>query len=85
MSGEATRPDGHLRSPPGWSVVIDRISAFAFAPGASRSHIAATYRAIEMIILQELPASDERDRLLQRLGDLAVMLINIDEWGKGAR
>jgi hypothetical protein len=58
------------RSPPGWSEAITRVAALSFDGTMSADDVRAHYHALAQIVCEELPPSDERDKLLGRLSDL---------------
>jgi hypothetical protein len=86
---EAAKPDddeavliwrSSLRSTPGWSSAITRVAALSFDGAMCAHDICAHYAALEEIVCEELPDSDERDRLLERLAGLeAAALIACGE------
>jgi hypothetical protein len=57
--------DPRFRDPPGWAAAIQRVAELGDAAGVEDA--TAHYREVVRIILQELPDSDVRARLLQRL------------------
>jgi len=64
------RPD-HWRSTPGWAAAIVRVAELTAFGGPPNVHnIRAHFAALAEIIDQELPPSDERERLLGRIADL---------------
>jgi hypothetical protein len=57
--------DSRLRNPPGWAAAIQRVAELGDADGVENA--TAHYREVVQIIMQELPDSDERRRLLQKM------------------
>jgi len=73
MAEEPTKvadTDQRWRSPPGWSAAIERIAAVSFGAPMTAMQIAEHFVKLGEIIVQELPDSDERVRLLTRLAQL---------------
>jgi len=72
-----------FRSPPGWSAAIERAAAVAFDAALSAGAIRATYCTFAELIVEELPPSDERERLLARLTDLTALALG--RWAAAER
>jgi hypothetical protein len=59
-----------FRDPPGWAAAIMRVAQASFSPAMSADVIRSRFQRLSLIVVEELPDSDERQRLLARLCDL---------------
>jgi hypothetical protein len=65
----------HFRNPPGWSCVIQRMAALGFGPPQTVGQIKEHYAALAVIVLEELPPSSERTRLLERFAEFEAQAL----------
>jgi hypothetical protein len=67
-----------FRDPPGWAAAIMRVAEVGFGAATNANDIMAHYQQLALIVVEELPDSDQRTALLSRLADLeAAALIGI--------